>query len=60
MAPFSVTLTGGEWTYDAQPHGPTLTGTGDTITYYTKVGGNWVEYGPTAPTVTTLAQEAGE
>ncbi len=54
---FTVDLTGGSWTYNGNPHGPSLTGTGssDTVTYYTNVGGSWVEYGTTPPTVTNVS-----
>jgi len=54
----TVDLVGGSWTYDGDPHGPELTGTdtGDEVTYYTKVGGSWVEYGTTPPTVTNVSE----
>jgi uncharacterized repeat protein (TIGR02543 family) len=55
---FTVDLTGGSWTYDGDPHGPTLTGTnsGDTIEYFVPNGtGGWTSTGTTPPTVTNVS-----
>ena len=55
---FSVDLTGGSWTYNGNPHGPTLTGTttGDTIEYFVPNGsGGWTSTGTTPPTVTNVS-----
>ena len=55
---FTVDLTGGSWTYNGNPHGPTLTGTTteDTIEYFVSDGaGGWTSTGTTPPTVTNVS-----
>ena len=55
---FTVDLTGGSWTYNGDPHGPTLTNTNptDTIEYFVSDGaGGWTSNGTTPPTVTNVS-----
>jgi len=58
-ASFSVTLTGGSWTYNGGAHSATLTGTqsSDTIEYRTSTNGGttWSTWSSTKPSVTHVS-----